>query len=254
MTQALVETRIDSRRVAYVTVRRPEKLNALSREVMAQFCAAFARLTDAAPVRAVVLTGEGKAFIGGADIGELGGLDQDTARDFILRVHACCEAVRSFPAPVIARLNGYALGAGLEVAAACDLRAAAETAVFGMPEVLLGVPSVVEAAILPRLTSGGRAREVLLLGKTFTAQEALAWGLVERTAAADDLDGVVEGWIDDILACGPDALRLQKALMRRWDNLPLDEAVAAGVEAFAAAFQGEEPARMISAFQARRRG
>jgi len=248
---SLIRTDLDPRGVATVIVNRPAKLNALSGEVMSAFVDAFAALP--ANTRVVILTGEGKAFIGGADVSELGALDVATARDFITRVHQCCEAIRSFPAPVIARINGYCLGAGLEIAAACDLRAAAEDAVLGMPEVLLGIPSVVEAALLPRLVGWGRAREILLLGKSFSAREATGWGLIERCVKAQDLDAAVEGWTADILACGAHALRLQKALIRQWENLPMEASVAAGVDAFEDAFRTDEPRRMISDFLAARR-
>jgi len=248
---SLIRTDLDPRGVATVIVNRPAKLNALSGEVMSAFVDAFAALP--ANTRVVILTGEGKAFIGGADVSELGALDVATARDFITRVHQCCEAIRSFPAPVIARINGYCLGAGLEIAAACDLRAAAEDAVLGMPEVLLGIPSVVEAALLPRLVGWGRAREILLLGKTFSAREATGWGLIERCVGALDLDAAVEGWTADILACGAHALRLQKALIREWENLPMEASIAAGVDAFEDAFRTDEPRRMISDFLAARR-
>lgn len=248
MTDSLVTVRTDARGVAVVTVNRPQKLNAFSSALMGEFVGAFDALKADPAIRAVVLTGEGKAFIGGADIAELATLNEDTARGFIRRVHQCCEVIRAFPAPVIARINGYTLGAGLEVAAACDLRVAADTAVFGMPEVLLGIPSVVEAAILPRLMSGGRVREVLMLGKNFSAADALAWNFIERTAAPDQLDAAVSEWIEDILKCGQNALRLQKALIREWENLPLDDAIAAGVDAFAAAWSSDEPNRMIGDF------
>jgi enoyl-CoA hydratase/carnithine racemase len=201
----------------------------------------------------VVLTGEGRAFLGGADVSELGALDLDTARGFITRVHHCCEAIRACPAPVIARINGYCLGAGLEIAASCDLRAASEDAVLGMPEVLLGIPSVVEAAVIPRLMGAGRAREILLLGKTFSAADAVGWGLLERVVPGTALDDAVEAWVGDILACGANALRLQKTLIRQWENLPLDKAIAAGVDAFEEAFKSDEPRRMIAAFLAARR-
>ena len=241
--------------VAFVTVNRPEKLNALNSAVMEAFVAAFAGLRDKKDVRAVVLSGAGdKAFIGGADVSELGGLDRGSARAFISRVHGCCEAVRAFPAPVIARIGGYALGAGLEIAASCDLRVAAHTAVFGMPEVRLGIPSVVEAALLPQLIGWGRTRELLLLGSTVSAEEAARWGLVERLADVNGLDSAVEAWLDELMACGPRAVRLQKALIRRWEDLPLKDAVHAGVGAFAEAFETDEPTRMIAAFRAQRRG
>jgi enoyl-CoA hydratase len=247
----LVTVETDTRGIATVTVNRPEKLNAFSVALMSEFIAVFEGLPH--EVRAVVLTGAGKAFIGGADVTELGALDEDTAKPFIRRVHGCCEAIRSFPAPVIARINGYCLGAGLEVAAACDLRVAADTAQFGMPEVLLGIPSVVEAALLPRIVGWGRAREILLLGKTFGATDAERFGLVEKVAPPADLDSALESWITDILACGPNALRLQKALIREWENLPVEDAIAAGIDAFAAAWTTDEPKRMIADFLASRR-
>ena len=155
--------------------------------------------------------------------------------------------MRAAPVPVIARIGGYALGAGLELAASCDLRVAAEGAVFGMPEVRLGIPSVVEAALLPGLVGWGRAREMLLLGETFDADAALAMGLVDAVVPAADLDAAVEARLAALLAAGPRAIRLQKALIRAWEDLPLKDAVAAGVDAFAAAFETDEPARAMAA-------
>ena len=116
------------------------------------------------------------------------------ARRFITLVHRCCAAFRHLPAPVIARIDGYALGAGLELAASCDLRVASENSVFGMPEVAIGIPSVVEAALLPRLVGAGRARRLLLTGETIDAAQALAWGLVDAVAPADRLDDAVADW------------------------------------------------------------
>lgn len=241
-------------RVAFVTVDRPRKLNALSSPIMARFIEVFARLQADPGIRAVVLDGAGdKAFIGGADVDELAGLDATTARAFITRVHLCCEALRKFPAPVIARMGGYALGAGLEVAASCDLRVAADTARMGMPEVKLGIPSVVEAAVLPRLIGAGRAREILLLGHTFSAADAERWGLVERVVPAAELDAVVEGWLEEILTAGPQALRIQKALIRQWEERPLSQAIAAGIDAFESAWETDEPRQMMDSFQAGRR-
>ncbi len=240
-------------RVAKISINNPTRLNCLSSAVMTALVAAFQALSDDPAIRAVVLTGEGdKAFIGGADIREMAGLDVDSGRAFITRVHACCAAVRDFPAPVIARIQGFALGAGLEIAAACDLRLAAEDARLGMPEVKLGVPSVVEAALLPGLIGWGRTRQMLLLGSTIGAAEALDWGLVGQVTTADGLDAAVAAWLDQICEAGPEALRLQKALIRRWEELPMGAAVQAGVDAFADAWTGDEPGRMMGDFLARR--
>jgi enoyl-CoA hydratase/carnithine racemase len=176
----------------------------------------------------------------------------DDARAFITRVHACCAAVRDLAVPVIARIGGYALGAGMELAASCDLRVAAEGAVFGMPEVRLGIPSVVEAALLPALVGWGRAREMLLLGETFDAQAALRMGLVDAVVPAPELDAAVEARLAAVLAGGPRAIRLQKALIRAWEYLPLEDAIAAGIDTFAAAYETDEPRQAMAAWRAAR--
>ncbi|HEY2661445.1 MAG TPA: enoyl-CoA hydratase [Caulobacteraceae bacterium] len=246
--------RADGARIAKISINNPARLNCLNSAVMTAFVAAFQDLAQDRSIRAVVLTGEGdKAFIGGADITEMAALNADSGRAFITRVHACCAAVRDFPAPVIARIQGFALGAGLEVAAACDMRIAAEGAQLGMPEVKLGVPSVVEAALLPGLIGWGRTRQMLLLGSTIAAAEALSWGLVEQVASPETLDAAVEAWLDQICEAGPEALRLQKALIRRWEELPMSGAIQAGIDAFAQCWAGEEPGRMMGEFLERRR-
>ena len=241
--------------VARVTIAHEAKLNTLNTPLMQRFVAAMAEVSAHEELRGVVLTGAGhRAFVGGADIREMAEiLDPAAATRFIEHVHACCAAVRDCPVPVIARINGWTLGAGLELAAACDLRIAAGTARFGMPEVRVGIPSVVEAALLPGLIGWGRTRRLLMLGETIAAEEAERWGLLERVVPPDSLDAAVEEWLAHLCAGGPRAIRNQKALIRQWEDLPLAEAVAAGVPAFARAWESEEPRRMMRAFLDRRR-
>jgi enoyl-CoA hydratase/carnithine racemase len=240
--------------VARVTIDNAGKLNTLDSHLMIAFVGEFEALAKRDDLRAVVLTGAGpKAFIGGANIFEMASLDAAQAQGFITLVHRCCNAVRELPVPVIARVNGYALGAGLEMAAACDLRIASANAVFGMPEVKVGIPSVVEAALLPGLIGWGRTRELLLFGENVDAATALNWGLVEQVAAPDQLDAAVEARLDALLACGPQAVRLQKKLIRDWENMTLDQAVRAGIESFVQAYGTDEPARMMAEFAKRRR-
>jgi len=235
--------------IARVTVDNAAKLNIVGSALMAEFIATVTALGAREDLRAVVLTGAGeRAFIGGADIREMAGLDGGRAREFITRLHRMCAALRGLPVPVIARVNGYALGAGLEVAAACDLRVAASNAVFGMPEVRVGIPSVIEAALLPGLIGWGRTRELLLLGETIDAETALRWGLVERVAPPDGLDAAVETCLAALLQAGARATRLQKQLIRRWEDLPVGEAIAAGIECFADAYATDEPSRLMRAF------
>jgi enoyl-CoA hydratase/carnithine racemase len=248
-----VDVRFQERRggrVAFVIIHNQSKLNALSSELMDDFVFAVAPLAAEEDLRCVVVTGGGRAFVSGADIDELAGIAFPAeARAFIGKVHACCHLLRELPAPVIARINGQALGAGLELAISCDLRVAVDTAIFGMPEVKLGVPSVVEAALLPGIVGWSRAREMMLLGETFDAAEALAMGLVDAAVPAGELDAAVERRISALFAAGQNAVRLQKALMRRWESLPLKDAVLAGADVFGRAYLTDEPARAIAAWR-----
>lgn len=252
--------RIDLRRthdgaVAHVVVDHDAKLNTLNPGLMRDFAATFAALSADDALRAVVLTGAGpRAFIGGADIGAMAAVtDPAGGEAFIRLVHGCCRAVRDCPVPVVARIHGWCLGAGLEVAAACDLRIAAEGAKFGMPEVRVGIPSVVEAALLPGLIGWGRTRRLLLLAETIDTGTALDWGLVERVTPVAALDAAVEEWLHLLLEAGPQAIRAQKALIRKWEDMALSQAIAAGIDAFAASWRTEEPARMLGAFVNRKR-
>jgi enoyl-CoA hydratase len=241
-------------RIATITINNARKLNTLHSALMKDFAVICDDLTHDQSLRAVVVTGAGdKAFVGGADIDEMASLNPDSARTFITLLHACCNALRELPVPVIARIQGYALGGGLELAVACDLRVASDTAVFGMPEVKLGIPSVIEAALLPALVGWGRTRQMLLLGESFGANQAAAWGLVERVVPAHQLDDAVEGYVQSILRAGARAVRLQKKLIRSWEDLPLRAAIEAGIDAFVEAWESDEPRRAMSEFQATRR-
>jgi enoyl-CoA hydratase/carnithine racemase len=229
--------------VAHVTIDNQTKLNALNAALMRQFVDAMTELGADEELRAIVVGGAGpKAFIGGADIRQMAALEtSEEARAFITLVHEFCRSVRAVPVPVIARLHGFCFGAGLELAASCDFRIAADTAILGMPEVKLGIPSVVEAAVLPTLIGWGRTRQLLMLGDTVTAQDAARWNLVEEIVPAAALDAAIETWLEKLLACPPRAIRLQKELMRRWEELPLSAAIQAGIDSFAAAFETDEP-------------
>jgi enoyl-CoA hydratase len=257
-----VEVRLEERKgglIARVTIDNQAKLNTLNSGLMSRFVEALRGLATNERLRAVVLTGAGeRAFIGGADIEEMAKLGPDTARAFITRIHECCEALRRLPVPVLARIQGYALGAGMEIAAACDLRLACESARFGMPEVRLGIPSVVEAALLPMLIGWGRTRQILLLGEIYMAEEARTWGFVERVVPDDELEAAVEEWLEALLACGPRAISLQKRLILDWEELTPSAAVDAGIEAFVEAWRSPEPKLAMESFlaakAARKRG
>jgi enoyl-CoA hydratase/carnithine racemase len=244
-----IEVSLDARGVACVTIANAAKLNTLNRAVMTALIDAVEALADQPALRVVVLRGAGtRAFIGGADINEMATLDARSARDFITLVHRSCEVFRRLPVPVIARIQGYVLGAGLEVAAACDMRVAASDATFGMPEVRIGIPSVVEAALLPQLIGWGRTRELLLTGETIDAETAERWGLVAQVVVPERLDEAVERRVAAMLACGHRAISAQKALIQTWENLSMRDAIQRGIDCFAASWDSDEPARMMGGF------
>jgi enoyl-CoA hydratase/carnithine racemase len=253
------EERTEGGFVARITIDRAAKLNALNRTLMAEIIEAMTGLAADPNLRLAVVSGAGgRAFIGGADIDDLAALDADSARAFISAVHVCCDAFRHLPVPAIARIDGYALGAGLELAAACDFRIASDRSVFGMPEVRIGIPSVVEAALLPQLIGPARARHLLLTGENIDAEDALAWGLVDRIVPSAELDQAVETLAASILAGGPHAIRIQKSLILDWEEMHTAAAVQRGIDAFVDAFVTDEPRRMAeaarTALQARRKG
>ncbi|RTL72095.1 MAG: enoyl-CoA hydratase [Hyphomicrobiales bacterium] len=252
MRQAGVHVKLQERsggRVAHVTIDNSARLNCLSSALILDLAETFRRLADDRDLRLAVLTGAGdKAFIGGADLKELGAADPDAARLFITRLHQACKAIRTCPVPVIGRMNGFCLGAGLEVAASCDMRIAADGARFGMPEVHMGIPSVIEAALLPGLIGWGRTREMLLTGVLYSAEEAAAIGFVQKIAPLATIDAAMDPWIDGILRATPRAVRAQKALMERWQRSSLEEGIYAGIDAISDAYKTDEPQKAISSF------
>src|SRR6187399_3291121 len=243
----------DDRGVVRLSICNAGSLNILSSAVTDGVREGFETLAGDQSIRAVILAGQSeKSMIGGADIKEMAKLDQKSAEAFITRLRDLCEAVRNFPAPVIARLPGWCLG-GREVAAACDFRIAAHDAHFGMPEVKVGIPSVIHAALLPRLIGWGRARWLVMTEENIDAPTALAWSLVDVVAKEGGLDAAVEHTVSALLECGPEALRAQKALMRQWEELPLTESVNLSIGVFGKSFLTGEPQRLMQGFLDRKK-
>lgn len=235
--------------VARVTICNAKKANVLSGAVMNALKRGLRSLADDQDLRVVILTGSGKkTFVGGADLKEMSQLTPASAEEFISNLSQLCEAVRLFPIPVVARIDGWCLGGGLELAMACDLRIASTRARFAMPEVLVGIPSVIHAALLPRLVGWGRARWMILSGATVDAPDALSWGLVDALAEGDALDQKVDECIAPILKSGPKVIRAQKELLRRWENLPLEESIVASIPVFGSAFSTGEPQHHMGHF------
>ena len=235
--------------VATVGVRGRTRLNVLGREAIAESTRAIRDAAEHDTIRCLVLEGaDGAPFIGGADIKEMSALTPATARTFITALHDLCAAISDAPIPVIAKVRGYALGAGMEVAAACDVRICEDGARWGMPEVRVGLPSVIEAALLPRLVGWGHTANLLYRGSMIDAHEALRIGLVEEVIDAGQLDAAVEAAVADILRCGPRAVRTQKRLLRAWADLPLAQSIQVSIDAFAETFEADEAREGLTAF------
>ena len=244
----------DPRGVVRLTICNAGSLNILGSAAINGVREGLEALTTEPQIRVLVIAGQSeKSMIGGADIKEMAKLDQASAEKFITGLRDLCEAARAFPAPVIARIPGWCLGGGLEFAAACDFRIAAHDAKFAMPEVKVGIPSVIHAALLPRLIGWGRARWLIMTAATIDAPTALSWGLVDAVAPEGGLDAAVENTVAALLECGPEALRAQKALLKQWEELPLKESVNLSIGVFGQSFLTDEPRRLMQAFLDRKR-
>jgi len=249
----MIETAIDGRSVATVTVNNPAQRNALGNAGKRELAEAIERVSATPGLRVVILTGAGdKSFIGGANLKEMPGFARHDAVEGPSLTHRVCQAIRRAPVPVIARINGWCLGAGLEIAASCDMRAAADTAHFGMPEVLFGLPSGMEACLLPQLIGWGKTRELVFTGRHIDCTEAMQCHLIERMAPPNQLNQAVEDWVAAILKAGPNAIRAQKELIRDWERMSISDAVQQGIRAVAAAHGSEEAKALMQAFLQRK--
>jgi enoyl-CoA hydratase len=240
--------------VVTIELINSKALNIVGSGAIGELTEAFRATSQNDDVRAVVLRGAGdKAFIGGADINEMVALDRSSAEVFIRRLAGFCEAIRQCPVPVIARLSGWCLGGGLEVAMCCDLRIAESGARFGMPEVAVGIPSVIHSALMPALIGASHATWLLLTGETIDATTAATWGLVHEVVAADALDTRIAELAAKLGGYGPHAVRQQKRLLNKWFDMTVQGAIEDSVEQFGLAFLTGEPQRHMQDFLSRKR-
>ncbi|HUR95065.1 MAG TPA: enoyl-CoA hydratase-related protein [Gemmatimonadales bacterium] len=213
--------------VARVTINRPDKLNALNATVIAELDEAVERIRTDDQIRGVLLTGAGsKAFVAGADIGEIGSQGAMDGQARALAGQRMMRRLEQCGKPVVAAVNGFALGGGCELAMACHIRIASDSARFGQPEVKLGIgPGYGGAVRLPRLVGRGRALELLLTGAMIDAQEAWRIGLVNRVVPADRLLAESEDLLRGILENGPLAVRACLEIVDAGLEMPVDEAL-----------------------------
>jgi len=241
-------------RVAIVTINRPDKRNALNIKTREEGAAILEELRNDASVGVVVFTGAGdKAFVAGADIAEFAGRTSITQRD-VMMGRSLFTAVDSFPKPVIAMINGYCLGGGCELALACDIRVASETASFGQPEINLGIiPGGGGTQRLTRLVGEGKAMEMILTGEIIDAKTAFNIGLVNHVVPADQLQAKTIEIANRIADKSPIALQLAKEAVKIASRSNLDEGLRREVDLFALCFSTEDKNEGVSAFLEKRK-
>ena len=242
-------------RVAIITINRPKMMNALNTSVASEMRQALADAEDDGGIRVIVITGAGdRAFCAGADIGELAPLSGVQARDFSARAQLLTTQIEGMRKPVVARINGLCLGGGNELAMSCDFRIASDKAMFGQPEINLGIlPGMGGTQRLTRLAGKAKAVEMNMLGEMVSAAEALRTGLVNRVVPPADLDMAVEDLTGKLASKGPVALGLiKRAVNNGWD-MDIDRALQFEAECFGAACSTEDAREGTRAFMEKRK-
>lgn len=254
MTYATLLYAVAEDGIATVTVNRPDKLNALNAIVISELAQVVARIAADRDVRGVVLTGAGpKAFVAGADINELAAVDGNTGADVAAKGQAAFRAIEQLNKPVVAAVNGFALGGGCELAMACHIRLAAPNARFGQPEVKLGlIPGYGGTVRLPRLVGRGRALELLLSASVIDADEAARIGLVNRVVPADQLLEAARALLRTILAQGPLAVALCLETVDRVLDTTIDDGLAIEATMFGRACASDDKGEGTRAFLEKR--
>jgi enoyl-CoA hydratase len=241
--------------ITWVTINRPKALNAFNTEVLRSLRAAVEQIRNDAGTKVVIVTGAGeKAFVAGADITEVQKMSPLEAKDFSDLIHATLDEIAALPQPVIAAINGFALGGGCELALACDLRIAADTAKLGLPEVAIGVfPGGGGTQRLPRLVGSARAKYLIFTGEAITAAESERIGLVNKVVPRENLVDEVMALAIKISAQGPLAVRLAKEAVNKGAGMELGEAQALEAGLFALVFSSPEQKEGMTAFIEKRK-
>jgi enoyl-CoA hydratase/carnithine racemase len=240
----------DTATVRWITFNREAKLNAWLWE---DIVAVTALVREAAQTkRAIAFRGAGtRAFSAGVDVGTFLALTPESARRFITDLRDFLGAVRTAPIPTLCLIDGYCLGGALELALAADIRLVTPRATFGMPEIKVGIPSVLDAALLTQHVGLGKAKEMLLTGDLYDVLALERYGLFNEVVASPALDATATRLLDRLTGHSPAAVRAQKALFETWQNEPLQVSIAASVESFAAIFAAPETAEHLAAYAAR---
>lgn len=235
--------------IAFVKINNPDTLNALNTEVLKELDKAFDELGKQEEIRVVILTGEGRAFVAGADIKEMLNLNEAQGKDFGEFGAKVFRKIELFKSPVIAAVNGFALGGGCELAMACDIRIASDKAKFGQPEVGLGIiPGFSGTQRLTRLVGAGKAKELIYTATIISAEEALKIGLVNHVVSIENLMEEVEKIAKTIAKQAPLAINYAKKSIDKGFDLNIDEAIALENKYFAKCFATEDQKNAMKAF------
>jgi len=240
-------------RIGIVKVNRPEALNALNAVVLEELSDIFGEIDADDSIGIAILTGEGRSFVAGADIAAMKEMNALEGRAFMIKGQAVMQKIETLTKPVIAAVNGFALGGGCELAMACDIRFASEKAKFGQPEVGLGIiPGFGGTQRLPRLVGKGMAKLLIFGAEMIGAEEAKAIGLVEKVFPPDELLAETEKFAELILSKAPIAVRLAKAAINNGVNVDLPTGVSFEAEASVAPFGSEDRLEGMGAFLEKR--
>ena len=239
--------------IAYVTVNRPKAMNALNMDVLNELYDVFTAIEADADIRAVILTGEGRAFVAGADIAQMNQLNALEGRQMMIMGHKVMNLIEAIEKPVIAAVNGFALGGGCELSMACDIRIASEKAKFGQPEVGLGIiPGFGGTQRLPRLVGKGMAKYLIMTAEMIPAEEAYRIGLVEKVVPAESLMEEAEKLAKTIASKAPVAVATAKTAINNGFDMDMKSASKFEIETFTAAFGSEDKSEGMSAFLEKR--
>jgi len=239
--------------IGFIELNNPP-LNLLNYELIIQLKETIKTFERDNNTRVIIITGQGeRAFVGGVDLRLMIDLTPDEAEKFDRDLCQCFSSISRSEKIFIASMNGDAIGGGIEMIVACDLRIASEHARFGMPEVKIGIPSVIQAAYLPRLIGVGRTAEMVYLGEFISAQEAQRIGLINKVVPGKSLKEETLLWAEKILANGPQAMRLQKKLLAQWMELGLTDSIKIGIRAFRECYDTAEPKEGMGAFLEKRK-
>ena len=240
--------------IGIATINRPEALNALNSTVISELEQLISEVEKDAELGAFIITGEGRSFVAGADIGEQSTMDVAAGRKWGQRGSALFRRIEKLEIPTIAAVNGFALGGGCELALSCDIRIASEKAVFGQPEVTLGIiPCFGGTQRLPRLIGTGLAKEMIYTGKHIDAQTALRYGLVNRVVPAEALMDEAKALMDDILKVSPMAIKYAKLSINKGADMDLMNALEVEKDLVGLCFATEDKQVGMQAFLEKRK-